>query len=198
MSPTRRLGRSWRLGRNGLAFVEFALATPMLLLLVLGMSDLVLQMRTVYRVERMAGEILNAAAQLDPVTSDQLSAILAAASSIGGSAIPVGDTPDLDGAVHITAVANDGAGGNTRLWTRSNHADAPAAVQSRLGAKPALPGGAVVPPGAQLLVVEVLSQRRRWTSAVTQVLTGGSQPSVIYAVAVAQPRSATLSASLPP
>lgn len=174
---------------------------PILALLALGTTDLVLQMRAVYRVERMAGEILNAVGQLDPVTRSGIDAILAAAASIGGSGIPVTDTNGLDGAIHLIAIQRSTSGGtatNSQLWRVSSPSSPSAAVASRLStSQPALPGGVIAPAGVQLIAIEVLSQRQRWTSRITQALAGGTTPSLLYAIAVARPRTATLSTSLP-
>ncbi|MBR0653952.1 TadE/TadG family type IV pilus assembly protein [Plastoroseomonas arctica] len=190
-----------RLGRRGLAATEFALVMPMLLLLVLAMADLILHMRTVYRVERMAAEILNALAQVDPLTQAQLTAILSAAPSIGGSSVATQDNTGAtnDGAIHVTAIQRSSATANTRLWTRNNYASGSPSglVVSRLSTTPVLPANVIVPAGAQVLAVEVLSQRTRWTSGITRVLTGGSTSPAIYALAVAQPRTATLTGTLP-
>jgi Flp pilus assembly protein TadG len=198
MSPINRGGR---LGRRGLAAVEFALLMPVLLLLVLAMADLILHMRTVYRVERMAAEILNALAQVDPLTQAQLTAILNAAPSIGGSSVATQDNAGStnDGAIHVTAIQRNGATANSRLWTRNNYASGSPSglVVSRLSATPVLPANVIVPAGAQVLAVEVLSQRTPWTSGITRVLTGGSTSPAIYALAVAQPRTATLTGTLP-
>lgn len=206
MSPIRK---KFRLGRRAFAAVEFAVISPMLMLLVLAMSDIVLHMRAVYRVERMAAEILNALAQVDPLTSAQVSAILSAAPSIGGSGIATQDNLGItnDGAIHVTAIQRSNATTNTRLWTRNNYLSGspPALVASRLSATPVLPASFVVPAGAQMLAVEVLSQRQRWTLGLTQTgvpgrvpgLGGGSSSPAIYALAVAQPRTATLTGVLP-
>ncbi len=206
MSPIRKRSR---LGRGGLAAVEFALVSPVLLLLVLAMSDIILHMRTVYRVERMAAEILNAMAQVDPLTAAQVAAILSAAPSIGGSDVATGDNAGNtnDGAIHVTAIQRSSATANTRLWTRNNYVSGspPALVASRLTAAPVLPASFVVPAGAQILAVEVLSQRQRWTLGITQSgvpgrttgLAGSNSSPAIYALAVAQPRTATLTGTLP-
>lgn len=206
MSPIRK---KFRLGRRCFAAVEFAVISPMLLLLVLAMSDIVLHMRTVYRVERMAAEILNALSQVDPLTSAQVSAILSAAPSIGGSGVATQDNLGLnnDGAIHVTAIQRSSPTANTRLWTRNNYLSGspPALVDSRLTSTPVLPASFVVPAGAQMLAVEVLSQRQRWTLGLTQTglpgllpgLGGGASSPAIYALAVAQPRTATLTGTLP-
>jgi Flp pilus assembly protein TadG len=200
MSPTEH--RRHGLGRRGLAGLELALILPVLLLLTFAVIDMVVQMRFSYRVERMAGEILNAVAQLDPATASGINAIIDAAPSIGGSGIPVTDTSGLDGAIHVVAVqrvVSNNLPRNGQLWRVSRPSSPPAAVASRISSsQPALPGGVIVPDGTQLVAVEVLSQHRPWTSRITQVLTGGTAPAVLYAIAVGRPRTATLSGSLPP
>ncbi|MBR0664234.1 hypothetical protein GXW71_07680 [Roseomonas hellenica] len=187
------------LGCRGTASVELALVALMLVLLLLGLVDLVLQMRAIYRVERMAGEIANAIAQLDPVTRSGINAILAAAPSIGGRNIAITNTVGNDGAIYVAAFGNEN-GSNKRLWGLNNYTSGspPTAVATRLGSSTSpLPGGVIVPSGVQLLAVEVVSQRVRWTFPATQALIGGSAPAILYAVAVARPRTATLAATLP-
>lgn len=172
---------------------------PMLILLIFGMMDLVLQMRAYYRVERMAGEILNAVSQLDPVTRSGIVGILGAAASIGGAGIATSDTSGDDGAIYVTAVQRNGTGtANQRLWGLNNYTSGnpPSAVATRLGASaPPLPGGVIVPTGTQLLAVEVLSQRVSW---ISQLRSGSAAPRVLYSIAVARPRTATLTGTLPP
>lgn len=188
------------LGRRGFASVELMIVAPLLLLLLLGLVDLVLQMRATYRVERMAGEIANSIAQLDPVTRSGINAVLAAAPSIGGSNIAVRDTSGNDGAIYVTAFRNENTTNNKRLWSLNNYSSGspPAAVATRFVSDTSpLPGGVIVPSGMQLLAVEVVSQRVRWTSRVTQGLIGRSAPAILYAVVVARPRTATLSDTLP-
>jgi Flp pilus assembly protein TadG len=199
MSRTERLVR-WRLGRRGVAGVELACVLPALLLLTFGLIDLVLHMRASYRTERMAGEILNAIAQLDPVTRTGVNAVLAAAPLIAGTGIAVTDTPRNDGAIHVTAIGrNAQTNANQRLWTVASYTPLPPAVVSRLNVSaPSLPGGAVVPTDMQLLAVEVLTQRTRWTSRITQGLSASTEPSVLYAIAVARPRTANLTGTLAP
>lgn len=200
MSRIDRGFRRHRLGRRGSAVLEFALVAPVLILLIFGVMDLVLQMRAYYRVERMAGEILNAVSQLDPVTRSGVTGILGAAASIGGVGIAISDTAGNDGAIYVTAVQNNGTA-NQRLWGLNNYTSGnpPTAVATRLGASaPPLPGGVIVPSGVQLIAVEVLSQRVPWTSRITQVMSGGAAPRVLYAIAVARPRTATLTGTLPP
>lgn len=192
MSPIeRRTGR--QLSRRGFASVELAIILPVLLLLAVGLVDLVAQMRTAYRVERMAGEILNAITQLDPVTRDGIDAILRAAASIGGVNIAVSNTATLDGAIHVTGIQRNGnTNANLRLWNLSSYANPPTAVASRLTDPPSLPGGVIAPSGVQFIAVEVATQRVRWSTVLTQSLVGGATPAVFYAIAVARPRTATL------
>lgn len=185
-----------------MAAVEFGLLAPMLTLLAFGMMDLMLQMRASYRIERMAGEILNAITQLDPVTRSGITAILGAAASIGGANVAITDTAGNDGAIHVTAIQSTSNGTiNQRLWGLNNYGSAnpPAVVATRLGASaPPLPGGVIVPTGMQFIAVEVLSQRVPWTSRITQALTGGAAPKALYAIAVSRPRTANLTGTLPP
>lgn len=202
MSRINRSAQRPRLGRRGTAAVEFAVVAWVLVPLIFGMMDLVLQMRAYYRVERMAGEVLNAVSQLDPVTRSGIIDILRAAASIGGAGIEVSDTDGNDGAIYVTAVQSNGTGtANQRLWGLNNYTSGnpPSAVATRLGASvPPLPGGVVVPSGVQLIAVEVLSQRVPWISRVMQVRTGDAATRVLYAIAVARPRTATLTENLPP
>lgn len=189
------------LGRRGLAAVELALLAPILVLVSFSMMDLVLQMRAYYRVERMAGEILNAISQLDPVTRSGITGVLSAAASIGGSGIPITNTVGNDGAIYVTAIGSNSNGtANQRLWGLNNYSSGnpPAPVASRLTASaPPLPAGMIVPSGMQFIAVEVASQRTPWAPGVTRVLSGGA-PQTLYAIAITRPRTATITGTLPP
>ncbi|HEY4250330.1 MAG TPA: TadE/TadG family type IV pilus assembly protein [Roseomonas sp.] len=211
MSRTERPAR--RLGRSGSAVVEFAVLVPILGLLGFGVLDLVMQMRAYYRVERMAGELLNAIAQLDPVKRSDIVAILNAAGSIGGSGIAIGNTSGNDGAITVTALTRSttNSNANAPLWSLTNYASGnpPGPVATRIGGStPRLPGGVLVPSGAQFIAVEVASQRVPWLPLTYLLLRWWDRPrpaagavppaQVLYAIAVARPRTANLTGTLPP
>lgn len=84
----RRLAGTLKRGgadRRGLAAVELALVSPMLLALLLGTSEIAHFLKVHYQAAQMSSTVADAIARYDMLTSDDVAAVLSASTSVMGA-----------------------------------------------------------------------------------------------------------------
>lgn len=184
----RRNHRS--LGRRGSVAVEIGIVAPALLLLFVSVAESVMFMRTWFRVERVAAEVVNIATQFEALGCTEIAGLFDAAQSIAAS-INVTRTDVLPGAGGRTVVTAIGgqAAGNVLLW---QEARGDAEFTSLLNPDVTLPDRFIVPNGQTVLVVEAITGDKPWVF--------GTSPAVLMtpagparALAIMRPRIAQLS-----
>lgn len=156
MSPSRRPDRN----RHGSVAVEFTLVAPVLALLGLATWDVVDFLRVSLRIERTAGEVSNVVSQYQTLREADFATLFDLAGRI---ASPYRVT-DMDGAVVISGLANQGSG-VVVLWQRRVGS---AGYRSAFGVQ----GGAATIParsadlglaiGQGAIVTEIFYAREAW------------------------------------
>ena len=196
MSRTNRLtGR--RADRRGIAAAEFAMLAPVLLLVLLGTTDMVLWMRSWLQVTQAAsklGDIIGQYASLHE--ADFTGTFYPVAQNIAGSALVQCDPNNVaNGNVVISGVTTSG-GQSTVTWQRMQGT----CIASQVGTQgnPAtLPGGYVPPDSVGLIVIEVWATQPAFVLSQAPILMNGSGPSVIKSYAVVTTRNGSLPAVEP-
>jgi len=185
-----RRRRTEALGRRGGVAVEFGLIAPALLLLFVSVAEAVAYMRTWFRVERVAAEVVNVATQFDALACADISGLFDAAQTIAGT-INVTRTDPLPGAGGRTILSAVGGqnGANTLLW---QEARGDAEFTSQLGAAATLPDRFIVPTGQTVLVVEAITGDRPWVFGASPAVLL-TPPGPARAMAIMRPRTAQLS-----
>lgn len=171
--------------RRGAGALEFALAAPLLLGLLLATVDLgrflmaaQLAASAATAVADLASQTARFTPEMDPgaVRTGQEVAVLAAAAA--EVARPVDLT--TDGAIIVTVVENAGAGAQVGWQRRWGRADIPASVST------ASLRGIVIPPGDSAVYAEVAGRFRPWI--LSGRLLGLSDSFEFRSVAVRRPR----------
>jgi Flp pilus assembly protein TadG len=197
MSRSRRTD-----GRRGTAALEFAIAAPVLALLLLAGTDLSMYFLKKFRLDNTASELGNLVAEASTLSLNAFPAgycstnaaslnYFAIASQLA-SPLPVcGNGVVNSGATIISGIANDGKK-TTIVWQQRT---GDAQFKSQFGAagttSPTFPPGYSLPSGHSVIATEIYSGVSLW-STPTQALLGAAGPSSIYSYSVFEPRSGTL------
>lgn len=183
-------------GRAGIASLEFALMLPALLVLLVGVAEALLYMRTWYRLDRTAMEIANITSQYETIATANISQLFDAANSIASPIMANSATGNASSRARtlISVVRNTGSG-NSVAWSCSRgDATLPATVAGRT----TLPNSLVVPNGQTLVVVEVINGTRPWQTLVRLASITSflgftvPDPGPIRTFALVRPRTGTL------
>lgn len=195
-----RPASSRALGRRGGVALEFGLIAPALLLLFVSVAEAVVYMRTWFKVERVAAELVNIASQLETLGCTEVAGLFDAAQAIAGriNVTRVDPLPGGGGRTILTAIGGQG-GGNTLLW---QEARGDGEFASALGPATTLPDHFAVPAGQTVLVVEAVTGDRPWVFGASPAILI-TPPGPARAIAIMRPRTAQLStppaqASTPP
>lgn len=173
--------------RRGAAAVEFALLVPLLILLFFATAEIVLYMRTVFRLERTAAEVANVASQFDALKTADVDGLFQAAKVIADPVLAWSPAGATGRARTLIGVVSGTATGNVPSWTCSR---GDAALENLVAGKAALPNGFVVPSGQSVLVVEVINATTPWYITAGFFGTVGPGPARSYAIL--RPRQALL------
>jgi hypothetical protein len=183
-APARFGWRFWRRAarlaarpdRGGVATTEFAVLTPVLLLLGLVATDTVNLLRAQMRLDSTAlqlGQLVSQCTRIvTPGDTDQFWAY--ADRIIGDLGDVTGAAPD--GAVVISAVGLVGGANRVAWQTRTGSAGFASRVGTA-GGSPTLPGGFLVPAGQTMFVTEVFLRRDTW--ALGASFMGGAEPQTL-------------------
>ena len=184
--------------RRGIAAAEFAFVAPVLMLLVLGTTDMVTWMRAWLQVTRAASEVGQIIGQYTQLhESDFTGTFYPIAQNIAGSVtvqcIPGGAA---SGNVIISGVIT--ANGKStvswqRLWGTAKGCNASQIGQQNTPATPAtLPTGYIPPDGSAVVVVEVSTAQSAFVLSKASMFMNGSGPSLIRSYAVVTMRNGVL------
>lgn len=152
----RRLASAWRQGcgdRRGIAAVELALASPILLALFIGTTETAHFLNVHYQASQMASTVADAVARYDMVTANDISGILSASSAVMGV-----DDFDAKGYVILTSVSKAKAtDAPTITWQCKGGGTATMAskVGATKGAAATLPGSLAMDADDNVIVAEV-------------------------------------------
>jgi Flp pilus assembly protein TadG len=184
MSLTRRADP-----RRGAAAVEFALLVPLLILLFGATAEIVIHIRTWFRLERTAAEVANVASQYDALAPADIAGLFDAAKAIAAPVLAWSDGTGSGRARILIGVVSGTAAGNSLAWSCSR---GDAGLTNLVAGKAALPNGFVVPGGQSVLVVEVINAATPWSIMAAPIFFGTAGPGPVRTYAIVRPRTAAL------
>ncbi len=177
-----RLSGALRRCATGNVAVEFALAVPVLLFLMLGSAEMARFVLLYQKMERVATTVSDLVARAETISESQITDIFAAVDQV---AAPF-DLPDL-GVVFVSSITNADGTGPVIAWQR--HGGGVYSATSELGNQgdpPVLPPDFVVREGETAIISEVYYD---FTPFLSEMIV---KPQVIYRVAHHRPRLGTL------
>jgi len=178
-----RFGRDQR----GMAAVEFALITPILVLLALGCFEVPSYVLVFQKMSRASAGVADLVAQADdPITKDQLVDIFSGAKSMMQPYDVVND-----GEVIVTSINNPSGTGVKITWQRKNGLVATASKLGSSGTPANLPAGLTPAADEEVLVAEVYYN---YKPMFGNIIYKGSQ---LYRVSYTRPRNHNLE-TVPP
>lgn len=177
-----------RLGNAGNAAVEFALLVPLLGVLLAGTAEAAMYVRSWYRLERTAAEVANITSQFEVLRSADVATVFDAANAIAAPWRAWSPASTSPRARIVMSVVSGTAGGNSLSWTCSRGA---AGLPAEVAGRTALPNGLIVPPNQTVIVVEVISEEKRWR-LVTDSILGAAADTPIRTYAILRPRLSSL------
>jgi Flp pilus assembly protein TadG len=179
-SPMRRCG----LGKRGVAALEFAMAAPVMVLLMLGGTDVVLWMRTWLQMQRSVAAVMQVITQYKNFyTSDFTSVFL----PIAQAALASGALSCTTGGMTVTGIDNS-TGTPKVSWQWKSGSCAVTAYSTT--AAPSMPGGYKPPTGLSVIVTEMTTSQAAYVFSA-QIM-GGNGGSAVAVYNVAMPRTGGL------
>ena len=170
--------------------MEFALLVPLLILLFGATAEIVVHIRTWFRLERTAAEVANVASQFDALATADVAGLFDAAKAIAAPVTAWSDGTSTGRARTLIGVVSGTAGGNSLAWSCSR---GDSGLVNLVAGKAALPNGFVVPNGQSVLVVEVVNAATPWSIMAAPMFFGTVGPGPIRTYAIVRPRTAALS-----
>ena len=175
--------------RRGAAAVEFALLVPLLILLFGATAEIVIHIRTWFRLERTAAEVANVASQYDALTATDVAGLFDAAKAIAAPVLAWSGGSGTGKARTTVSVVSGAAGGNSVAWSCSR---GDSGLVNQVAGKTALPNGFTVPSGQSVLVVEVINAATPWSVMAAPIFFGTAGPGPVRSYAIVRPRTAAL------
>ena len=177
--------------RRGIAAAEFAFVAPVLMLLVLGTTDMVTWMRAWLQVTRAASEVGQIIGQYTQLhESDFTGTFYPIAENIAGSAaVQCGPRNTPVGNVVISGIVTT-KGKSTVTWQRGG-----TCITSQIGQQgktAALPTGYVPPDGSAVVVVEVWTAQSAFVLSKASMFMNGSGASAIRSYSILTMRNGVL------
>ena len=127
--------------RRGAAAVEFALLVPLLILLFGATAEIVIHIRTWFRLERTAAEVANVASQFDALAPADVAGLFDAAKAIAAPTLAWSNGTGTGRARTVIGVVSGTASGNSLAWNCSRGDSRPRQPGRRQGgAAQRLPG----------------------------------------------------------
>ena len=175
--------------RRGAAAVEFALLVPLLILLFGGTAELVIHIRTVFRLERTAAETANVASQFEALGTADIAGLFEAAKAIAAPVTAWSTGTGTGRARTVIGVVSGTANGNSLAWSCAR---GDAGLATLVAGKTTLPNNFLVPSGQSVLVVEVVNAATPWSVMAAPIFFGTSGPGPVRSYAILRPRTASL------
>lgn len=175
--------------RRGAAAVEFALLVPLLIMLFGATAEIVIHIRTWFRLERTAAEMANVASQFDALATADVAGLFDAARAIAAPVLAWSNGTGTGRARTVIGVVSGTAGGNVPAWSCSR---GDAGLATQVAGRAALPNGFVVPNGQSVLVVEVINAATPWSIMAAPMFFGTIGPGPVRTYAIVRPRTALL------
>jgi Flp pilus assembly protein TadG len=179
--------------RRGAAAVEFALLVPLFILLFVGTAELVMHIRTWFRLERTVAEVANVGTQADALTPADVAGLFEAARAIAAPVTAWSNGTGVGRALTAIGVVSGTANGNVPNWT-CFRGDLGLAGELQVAGKATLPNAFLVPSGQSVMVVEIVNTATPWAimSAPGPVFFGTIGPGPVRTYAILRPRAAQL------
>src|SRR4051812_42528589 len=177
--------------RRGAAAVEFALLVPLLIVFFAATAEIVIHIRTWFRLERTAAEVANVASQFDALTPGDVAGLFDAAKAIAAPVLAWFSGTSTGRARTVISVVSGTAGGNSLAWTCSR---GDAGLANLVAGKAALTNNFLVPSGQSVLVVEVINAATPWSimAKAPPVFFGTVGPGPVRTYAIVRPRTGSL------
>ena len=177
--------------RGGVAAVEFALLLPFLIVMFVATAEVVLHIRTWFRLERTAAEVTNAGTQAEALTPADVAGLFNAAKAIAAPVLAWSTDAGTPRARTVIGVVSGTAGGNVVSWYCSR---GDAGLTNLIAGRATLPNGFQVPNGQSVMVTEIINSTTPWSvmAAAGPVFFGTAGPGPIRTYAIMRPRQAQL------
>ena len=178
MNPIPRPECSLARSRSGIAALEFALVSPMAVLLMLVTADLGNFLRLRLDLDSTATVMANTVSQYSELYTGDFPTLFAAAQSIAGAAQVTGGT----GCTIISGIVNSGSGPLIVWQQASSTASFCASKFGTAGTVPVLPDGYALPANSTLIAVEAYAPGTPWVLSAATMGTSASQLQRGYAL----------------
>ncbi len=185
MSPSRKARPCGLVrARRGIAGLEFALAAPIFVLLMLATADVTFFVRMKLRLDTTSRTVAQVVTQYNKLYVGDFAAIWQAAQLTAGSISVTGTF----GATIVSGIVNT-TGAPVIAWQQMTGGPGFSSQFGGVGASPLLPASYVPPRGVTLVVVELYTTATPWVFAASLL---GGDSTVVGSVTLMQPRLAPL------
>ncbi len=180
----KQIGCRFLRNREGVAAVEMALVTPVLLLLFCGGGEMGFYLQAHFRTAQMASTVADVVARYENVTSSDISSIFAVSSEVMGD-----DDFDDHGYVILTSVKREGGKAATVSWQCEAGAYENSSRIGSINKQAELPNDLPLTANDNVIVAEVFYH---YTPIFTSVVAVNP---LLYKTAVFRPRLGDLTAA---
>ncbi|WP_025660844.1 TadE/TadG family type IV pilus assembly protein [Rhizobium sp. IBUN] len=179
-SVTRRLAGN----EEGVAGIEMAIITPVLLLLLCGGSEVSLYARSHFQTAQMASTVADAVARYEAITSSDITSIFSVSSEVMGN-----EDFKENGYVILTSVSRTGGAAPVVAWQCKGGSDAQTSKIGVVTKAATLPGNLTLDATDNVIVAEVFY---RYTPLFSNFMPVETQ---LYKTAVFRPRLGSLTSA---
>lgn len=179
-----RIFRRLALNNQGIAAIEMAIITPVLVLMLCGGSEIAVYARSHFQTSQMASTVADAVARYEAVTSADISSIFSVSSEVMGSA-----DFSKKGYVILSSISRTGGATPVVSWQCKGGALANASRIGTLAKTATLPGNLVLDATDNVIIAEVFYQ---YTPMFSNFVPVQKQ---LYKTAIFRPRLGSLTAA---
>lgn len=181
LSKARHNARRLSGDRKGVAGIEFAVITPVLLMLLCGGAEMALYIRSNLQTSQMASTVADAVSRYEAITSTDIAGIFSVSAEIMGSS----DFAQ-NGYVILSSVSRTSGGNPTVAWQCKAGSSVNASRVGAVSKAATLPGGLTIDATDNVIVAEVFYKH---TPLLDQFIDMERQ---LYKTAVFRPRLGSL------